>query len=94
MDPTTLAKLVSEAKPQPDDRFLRIDVTTPLDVSELSYARQLTMPIELSQIVWDMRSGGTAIVRRSWFSRVWATLTRRGKSSRVGVCPRDDLSVR
>jgi hypothetical protein len=91
MDPAMLAKLVSEAKPLDrqlaahPDNHLHIDVTTPIDISELIPLQPMpkTIPIDRSMIVEVVPvMGGTAIAsHRGWFGRVWDVLTRRGSPS-------------
>jgi hypothetical protein len=61
------------------NKRLEIDMTTPIEVSELSYVRPLTMPINVSKIISSMprAPGGTSVARQSWFGRVWNSLTSR-----------------
>jgi hypothetical protein len=89
MDPQMLAKLVSEAKPLDQqlaatpDRYLRVDVTTQLDISDLMALQTQALPIERVRSASPL--GGTVVVRRSWFARVWHGLTRRAPVGVVGL---------
>jgi hypothetical protein len=87
MDPAVLAKLVAEAKPlekqlEPD-KYLRIDVTTPIDIADLIVIEPLphTIPIERSQILRSQPVEGTSIARRrGWLARLWDSLRKRPAS--------------
>jgi hypothetical protein len=71
----SIARLVSE---ELTDDVVRDDVTMPIDITELVPMHSQTIPIQMLQILSTIPlEGGTTTTHRSWFGRVWDTLTRR-----------------